>query len=55
MRLYNTYLREDFRPIIDNMKKINSYDIDYHTQEKIRKFVRKISFEQNEQNIKLKI
>ena len=54
MRLYNTYLREDFRPIIDSMKKINSYDIDYHTQEKILKFVRKISFEQNEKNIKLK-
>ena len=53
IRLFNTYLREDFRPIIDSMQKIKSFDIDYQTQEKIQKYVRKLYFDQNQRNIKL--
>ena len=53
IKLYNTYLREDFRPIIDTMQKIKSFDIDYQTQEKIQKFVRQINYEENQRNIKL--
>ena len=53
IRLFNTYLREDFRPILDSMEKIKSFDLDYQTQEKIQKFVRKIYFDQNQRNIKL--
>ena len=54
IKLYNTYLREDFRPIIDNMEKINSFDIDYQTQEKIQKYIRIMNFEQYQKNMKLK-
>ena len=53
IRLFNTYLREDFRPMINSMKKIKSFDIDYQTQEKIQKFVRKMYLDQKEQNIKI--
>ena len=38
VRLFNTFLREDFRPVIDNMKQIKSFDMDYQTQEKVQKF-----------------
>ena len=54
IRLYNTFLREDFRPIIDSMKKIKSFEIDYETQGKIQKLIRQINFEHNQQNIKIK-
>ena len=54
IKLYNTYLREDFRPIIDNMEKIKSFDIDYQTQEKIQKYIRIMNFEQYQKNMKLK-
>ena len=53
IRLYDTYLREDFRPIINSMQKIKTFDIDYHTQEKIQKFMRKIQYKQNQSNMKL--
>ena len=53
IRLYDTYLREDFRPIINSMNKIKTFDIDYQTQEKIQKFIRKIQYEQNKRNMKL--
>ena len=36
VRLFNTFLREDFRPVIDNMKQIKSFDMDYQTQEKVK-------------------
>ena len=55
VRLFNTFLREDFRPIIDSMKQIKSFDIDYQTQEKIQKFVRKLYFDQNQRKIKLNL
>ena len=54
IKLYNTYLREDFRPIIDSMKKIKSFDIDYETQGKIQKLIRQINFEHNQRNMKIK-
>ena len=54
IRLLNTYLREDFRIIIDKMDIIKSYDLDYQTREKIQKLIRNIYFQQNLKNIKLK-
>ena len=55
VRLFNTFLREDFRPVIDNMKQIKSFDMDYQTQEKVQKFVRKLYFDQNQRKIKLNL
>ena len=52
IKLYDTYLREDFRPIINDMKKIKLFDNNYQTQEKIQKFLRKIQNEENQKNIK---
>ena len=46
-RLLNTYLREDFRDIIDNMDKIKTLDINFVTKDKIQKFLRGIYFEQS--------
>ena len=37
------------------MKKIKSFALDYHTQEKIQKFVRKLYFNQNQRKIKLQL
>ena len=51
IRLLNTYLREDFRVIIDDMDKIKSFDLDYSTREKIQKLVRKLYFEQNQKKL----
>ena len=51
-RLLNSYLREDFRVIIDKMNKIKSFDMDYPTREKIQKYIRKIYFDQNQEKIK---
>ena len=48
IRLLETYLREDFKDILDEMNKIKSYDIDYTTREKIQKFLRRIYFEQSQ-------
>ena len=52
IRLLNTYLREDFRIIIDKMNKIKSYDMDYQTRERIQKLIRKIYFDQSQRKIK---
>lgn len=46
-RLLNSFLREDFRHIIDSMDKIKTFDIDLATREKIQKFLRGIYFEQS--------
>jgi hypothetical protein len=51
IRLLNTYLREDFRIIIDKMNKIKSYDMDYQTRERIQKLIRKIYFDQSQRKI----
>ena len=53
-RLYNSYLREDFRQIIDSMDKIKTFDIDLVTREKIQKFLRGIYFEQSLKKFKEK-
>ena len=47
IRLYNTYLREDFRPIMNTMNKIKTLDFDYQEKEKIQKFLKRAYFEQN--------
>ena len=61
VRLLNSYLREDFRPIIDSMEKIRTLNIDLLEREKIQKCIRAIYFEektkklqQKNQNIKFK-
>ena len=46
-RLLNSYLREDFRHIIDNMSKIKILDIDITTREKMQKLLRGIYFDQS--------
>jgi len=53
IRLLNTYLREDFRVIIDDMDKIKSFDFDYSTREKIQKLIRKLYFDQNQKKLAL--
>ena len=53
-RLLNSYLREDFRHIIDGMDKIKTLDIDIVTREKIQKFLRGIYFEQSLKKLKHK-
>ena len=52
IRLLDTYLREDFKYILDDMNKIKSYDMDYQTKDKIQKFLRRIYFEQSQNIIK---
>ena len=58
VRLYNSYLREDFRPIIDGMNKIKTLDIDIGTREKMQTLMRGYYFQQkekkNKENAKLK-
>ena len=54
IRLLNTYLREDFKEVIDDMDKIKSFDLDYSSREKIQKFVRKLYFDQNQKKLRLK-
>jgi len=54
IRLLDTYLREDFKYILDDMNKIKSYDMDYSTRERIQKFLRRIYFEQNQKKIRNK-
>ena len=48
IRLLDTYLREDFRGIIDHMDKIKSFDLDYSIREKIQKFLHRKYFEQSQ-------
>ena len=55
IRLYNTYLREDFRPIMNTMNKIKTLDFDYQEKEKIQKFLKRAYFEQNQRNIRLNL
>ena len=54
IRLINSYLREDFRPIIDKMEKIKMLDIDILEREKIQKFLRGIYFNENVKKINQK-
>ena len=54
IRLLDAYLREDFKVMIDGMEKIKSFDMDFSTRDKIQKFLRRIYFEQNQNNIKKK-
>ena len=51
IRLLETYLRDDFRNIIDDMPKIKTYDMDFSTRDKIQKFLRRIYFEQNQRKL----
>ena len=53
-RLLNSYLREDFRHIIDGMEQIKTFDIDFVTREKIQKYLRGIYFEQSLKKLKQK-
>ena len=53
-RLLNSYLREDFRHIIDNMNKIKILDIDLTTREKMQKLLRGIYFDQSLRKFKAK-
>ena len=55
IRLLNTYLREDFRGVIDNMDQIKSYDLDYQTRDKIQKLIRNMYFEQNQRKLRMKL
>ena len=54
IRLLNTYLREDFRVIIDKMNKIKAFDMDYQTRERIQKLIRKIYFDQSQRKLRIK-
>ena len=53
-RLLNSYLREDFRQIVDNMDKIKILDLDLDTREKIQKFLHGIYFEQSLKKLRQK-
>ena len=54
IRLLETYLREDFRDIIDDMDKIKCFDMDYSKREKIQKLLRRIYFEQSQNELNKK-
>ena len=45
MRLLETYLRKDFQSIIIDMDKINLFDLDYNTRERIQKQIYRENFE----------
>ena len=47
IRLLETYLREDFKDIIDDMDKIKCFDMEYSKRETIQKLLRRIYFEQS--------
>ena len=47
-RLFNSFLREYSRPIIDKMDKIKNLDIDFFTREKKQKFLRRIYFDHSQ-------
>ena len=53
-RLLNSYLREDFRHIIDNMSKIKILDIDITKKKKMQKLLRGIYFDQSFRKFKAK-
>ena len=54
IRLLNSYLREDFKPIIDSMEKIRTLNIDLFEREKIQKCLRAIYFEEKAKKIQQK-
>ena len=54
IRLLEAYLRKDFKSIVNNMDKINLFDLDYRTREKVQKTLNKIYFENNQKFIKEK-
>ena len=53
-RLLNSYLREDFRHIIDSMDKIKTLNIDLATRDKIQKYLRGIYFDKSLKKLKQK-
>ena len=53
-RLLNSYLREEFRPIIDSMKKIRTLDINLIEREKIQNVLRGIYFDEKAKKMKQK-
>ena len=54
IRLLEAYLRNDFKNIVSDMKKINIFDLDYKTRVKVQKMMNKIYFDQNQKLIKEK-
>ena len=52
IRLLEAYLRNDFKNIVDDMKKIKMYDLDYRTRARVLKTMNKFYFEQNQKLIK---
>ena len=52
IRLLNAYLGKDFKNIVNNMEKINLFDLNYRTRSIIQKTLNKIYFEQNQKVIK---
>ena len=52
LRLLEAYLRGDFKTIVNDMNKINIFDLDYKTREKVQKTLNKIYFEQNQKLIR---
>ena len=51
MKLLDAYLSKDFTKIIDNMKKINLFDLDNITRDKIQKVIDKIHFQENQKKL----
>ena len=54
LRLLEAYLRNDFKDIINDMDKINIFDLDYKTRERIQKKLNIIYFEQNQKMLRNK-
>ena len=52
IRLLEAYLRNDFKNIVDDMKKIKIFDLDYRTRTRVLKTMNKFYFEQNQKLIK---
>ena len=52
LRLLEAYLRNDFKSIVDNMKKIKILDLDYRTRTVVQKAMNKFYFDQNQKLIK---
>ena len=54
MRLLEAYLRNDFKNIINDMDKINMFDLDYKIRTRVQKVINKIYFENNQKKIDVK-
>ena len=52
MKLLEAYLTNDFRHIINNMKKINLFDLDSLTRDKVQKAMDQMYFRENQTKIK---